>query len=102
MTLLTTEVLFYSRASLRIMFRPWRILGKVKAVGNKLISPLASLNQQTVAKIEEWDELKQLMMKGIMGSQAQYKLVQTPVNRSANLALDICASYCLFIFIFNA
>ena len=102
MTLLTTEVLFYSRASLRIMFRPWRILGKVMAVGNKLISPLASLNQQTVVKIEEWDELKQLMMKGIMGSQAQYKLVQTLVNRSANLALDICASYCLFIFIFNA
>ena len=61
------------------------------AVGNKLISPLASLNQQTVVKIEEWDELKQLMMEGIMGSQAQYKLVQTPVNRSANLALDICA-----------
>ena len=84
------------------MFRPWRILGKVMAVGNKLISPLASLNQQTVVKIEEWDELKQLMMKGIMGSQAQYKLVQTPVNRSANLALVICASYCLFIFIFNA
>ena len=84
------------------MFRPWRILGKVMAVGNKLISPLASLNRQTVKKIEEWDELKQLMMKGIMGSQAQYKLVQTPVSRSADIALDICASYCLFILIFNA
>ena len=48
-------------------------------------------------KIEEWDELKQLMMKGIMGSQAQYKLVQTPVNRSADTALDICASYACFL-----
>ena len=50
-------------------------------------------------KIEEWDELKQLMMKGIMGSQAQYKLVQTPVSRSADTALDICASHvCLVLF----
>ena len=52
--------------------------------GIKLISQLANPSLQMVMKSGEWGELRQLIMRDIMGSRAQFKVQRTPVSRSVS------------------
>ena len=61
--------------SLKKMFRPWRILGKVMEVVNKAKKPLGDLNQRKAVKSGDWDKLMRPTVKGIVGNRAQLKFL---------------------------